>query len=225
MRLLDTLKALALATVPVVGAFAMWTLWPVHGAILGARAQGYTLAVKAGAVLGHVDNAALAGGKLINDSRVTVSEMNRAALDERKYFEVMLPPLLSQAQGILANVQTDTADLHTVLLAGAGTANAASAAIQTANSSIPRTQPLVDAATLAIGHADATTVRVNAFLDAPLLTDTGKHTASIVAHADAITGDAQFEADRFTHPPPQRWYQKVWHISVQVGTLVYDFIR
>ena len=224
-KLHNILKALALGTVPVVGAFVIWMLWPVRGAIVGARAQGYTLAVKAGAVLDQADGATKETRSLVHDGRLTLTEANRNILDERKYFEVILPSLTGQAQGILANVQTDTADLHGVLIRAQGTTDALTTAVQTATASIPKTQPLVDAATLAVTHADGTTVRVNRFLDAPALADTGAHAASIVAHADGIATSADKVAHRFANPPGTPWYKAAWHDGLQAGQLFYDFIR
>lgn len=61
-RLTAILKALALATVPALGAFLIWTLWPVRAAILGAQAQTAVLAQHADAAfemaIGTLDESA-----------------------------------------------------------------------------------------------------------------------------------------------------------------------
>jgi hypothetical protein len=221
-RIHSILKALALATVPVVGAFLIWALWPVHGDLIAARQQAAMLAAQAGAVLGHADAAALRTGKLIDDSRMTVSEINRATLDERKYFEQTLPGLTDRTDRILDNLQTAAADLHGELTAAQGTTNALTgtaqaltATVQTATGAIAAEQPRLDAL---LAESNTDLADFHALLSDPNIPATTRH-------IEAITGDAQLEADKFTHPPPQHWWQKTYTVALKAGVLLYDFIR
>jgi hypothetical protein len=131
-----------------------------------------------------------------------------------------------------AQERTLFADAHQTLTSGAGTAQAATQTLQavttdlqTAQPSIAATKPLLDAGTLAVGHADAAVVRINGFLDSPMLVETGKHIEGTTAHVDAITGDAQKVADRYTNPPKAKWYQKAWNVAKFTAETLYDFLR
>jgi hypothetical protein len=62
---------------------------------------------------------------------------------------------------------------------------------------IPDTQPLVDASTGTINDAHAD---LNRFVQSPLMKDDAVQVHGMLVHGNALTGDAQIEADKFTHP-------------------------
>ena len=242
-RLHSILRELALLTVPVVGAFLIWTLWPLRAVLKTSSADESVLTVKVSGVLDQTSD--------------TLSSINR--LCETRDAKGNLLPCgvladLNQTLGTIrgtagqvevaarhenANLTTlDTqertlfSDAHQTLTSGAGTAQAATqtlqavtTALQTAQPSIAATKPLLDAGTLAVGHVDTTTLRINAFLDSPMLKETGKHVEGATAHVDAITGDAQKVADRYANPPKAKWYQKTWNVAKFAAETLYDFIR
>lgn len=114
-RPLDWLKALALIATIAVGASAFVLLLRISSAVRHADAElGATFAGVNGAVA-RLDADALLAGKLVNDARLSADNVNKAAIDERFYFEKRLPPEMDRADAVLANVRQATADLHPLL--------------------------------------------------------------------------------------------------------------
>lgn len=214
-RLLDVLRALALATTVGVGAALFLVLLQVSSAVKradralsGAAAGLNGLDEQAGLLLGQtresmvqVQRTVLLSGKLINDARLSADNLNRAALDERRYFEQDLPPAMDQVQGILANAQQATAALK-------GTAMAATGALDTADGVLTASQPRVEAL---LGDLDATTRHLDALAGSPAVAATlanvdrsTQNLAAASAQAAAILADGRAEADKYVHPPKRK---------------------
>lgn len=86
------------------------------------------------------------------------------------------------------------ADLHTVMTAGAGTANAATSAIQRASDGLATEKPSLDALIKA-----ATTAVANP--DVPILIH---HAAGITASGDEIAKDAADKVHQYAHPAKKK---------------------
>ena len=114
-KTLQILKALAIASVPLVAAALVYFLLQLSASVKQFRGEEHGLVVSVGDLLQQTQKTVLLGGKLINDSRVTVDNLNKAAIDERFYFEKDLPKVMVKVHSILGNVATATADLHPLL--------------------------------------------------------------------------------------------------------------
>lgn len=121
--------------------------------------------------------------KVINDTRLTLDNANKAAIDERIYFEQEVP-------GLMARVNSVVDQAGGTLAAYQKTGEALTAAAQ-------GLQPVEDNAALALAQLD------NVVAD-PDIRATAKNLASATAHGDAILGDAQVEADKIAHPPKKK---------------------
>ena len=189
------LNTLALATVPIIGGFLIWTLWPVRAAIVGAQQQGAVLSAKAGAVLDQANRDAVLSGKVIADARLSIDNINSAALDERFYFEHQLPAMMDQAHGILANVQTATAGIPPLLQETTARAAALApvednaAALERDFDAQIRDPKIADA----LANIDAATAQ---------LAITGRESAATMGSVQAMAADGQEEVHKMTHPKP-----------------------
>jgi hypothetical protein len=160
--------------------------------------------------------------KVINDTRLTLDNVNKGAIDERMYLEHELPLAMGNVERILvtANELLLSADT-TVRSVGASVGalqTQANATLGAAQSAISATQPLLAAGT-------ATVRDVDKFITAPPLEQTVANAAAITHNVDAITADAAFEANKFAHPPHQPWYKRIVPYTLDAGKLLYDFVR
>ena len=120
-----------------------------------------------------------------------------------------------------ADSLTGTANAATAALTQAGgTLKQATDDLATANASIAASKPLLDAATLTVTHLDETRANLTPNLERLLAAS-----ADATTHGAAILADGQIEADKYAHPLPQRWYQKIYTVGYRSGELLYDFIR
>ena len=213
--LLNTLKAVALVVLTAATVFACVLLYSLNSAVKRADAAVSSTSARLNSLLVQTQKTGLEVSELVNDSRVTLSEVNRDALDERKYFEVQLPGILAQTSGVLANVNTATADLHPLLT---GT-----------TARISDLQPIETGAAKAIADVDATVT--DPHLKASLANlDTSSAQLALAAtqgvaiagdvksatgSVKAIAADGQAEVHSLTHPKPLAeiadWTLKVIH--------------
>jgi hypothetical protein len=156
--------------------------------------------VRVNGLLDQSQKTGLEVSKLVNDSRVTLSEVNRGALDERKYFEVQLPQILAQTSGVLTNVQTATADLDPLLKETTARVadlkpietNAAQAA---ADADTAITDPHIKASLANVDAASSQFV-LAATQGVAIAGDVKATTGSV----KAIAADGQAEVHSLTHP-------------------------
>lgn len=165
--------------------------------------------------------------KVTHDARVTLDSLNKAAIDERFYFEHQVPVVLADVHTVLQSTNTTvvgvgatTEHLNTTLDGLKGTEASASA--------------LLDATTYRIPAVLETTDRTmhdvdNLILD-PAVTETLRNVSQTstniadgTAQAAQILKDGREVADRYVKP--QTWYMKVLDYTLRGGMLVYDFIR
>jgi hypothetical protein len=214
-KLLNTLKAVALVALITAAVFVCVLLRTVNSSLKAANSSLAATSAQLNGLLSQTQKTGLEVSKLVNDSRATLVEVNRDALDERKYFEVQLPELLAQTTGVLANVQTATADLDPLLKET--TARVADLKPIEANAAI-----LVDdgdkliadpAIPDSIAHLDQASVQlaVAAAQGVAIAGDVKATTGSV----KAIAADGQAEVHALTHPKPLAqiadWTLKVVH--------------
>jgi conjugal transfer/entry exclusion protein len=207
-RLLDVLKALTLVVAIAVGASIFVLLLQVSSAVKRLDSQVASTTGQLNVAIAQVRNTAELSGKLVDDARLSVDNLNQAAIDERFYFEKQLPSLMNQAHGILANVETATADLHPLLTETEARTRALA--------------PIEQSAVQLVADAD-TTVKdphIAASLDnlqasTADLAVTAKESSATMASVQAMAKDGQDEVYKLTHPKPlvtiADWTLKVLH--------------
>jgi hypothetical protein len=208
MKLLRILKALAYATVVVVGAFVCLLLFQASNVLQKSQRDAHDLATQAAGLMHEAEKSAALSAKLINDARLTLDNLNKASIDERFYFEKQLPDLMDQANGILVNVRTATADLHPLLVETTARTAAIADVEKGANKLIDDTdQAMLDphiAATLANLDASSASLAV-----------AGSESAKTMGSVQAMAADGQAEVHSLTHPRPivtiADWTLKVIH--------------
>lgn len=229
-KLHSILVALALGTVPVVGAFAVRALLPVPAAVNSAssRLNGVLDGVNGTLVnvnrpckgaaspdacgtLAQINKTSIAAGDIVNQSRIHVAQTGQ---------------LITAAT---ANLNDVGSHVSTAVDALAGTARAATGAIDqahtdlaAADTAIAAAKPLLDAATLTTQHVDDATERVDLFLKSPELVDDGVQVHGLLAHGNAIAGDAQIEADKLTHPDKKKL--GFWGATAAAGNWLRHFM-
>lgn len=214
-KLLDVLKALTLGVAILVGASVFVLLLQMSSAVKHADSElSGTFAdlngtiVQLNGTIAQIRETATLSGKLVNDARISADNLNKAAIDERFYFERQLPVLIDQAHGILANVQTATADLHPLLQeTTARTAALApleqSAAQLVADAGVTVRDPHIAAS---LGNLEVASAE---------LVVMGREGTATGASVQAMAKDGQDEVHRLTHPRPlvsiADWTLKVVH--------------
>jgi hypothetical protein len=133
--------------------------------------------------LNDLHKSALLIPKVIHDTRLTLDNANKAAIDERIYFEQEVP-------GLMARVNLTVDQISSTLATYQKTGEALTAATQ-------GLQPVEDNAALDLAQFDN-------LLSDPDIKAAAKNIASSTGHADAILADAQVEADKIAHPPKKK---------------------
>jgi hypothetical protein len=201
--------------------------------------QAASTLTKLGAVLDTTDKTMLLTNKAVNDLRLTLDNVNKAAIDERNYSEVQLPPMTKKVNSILDSVQVSAASTNQLVAAGTNTliqADKSIAGIQPLEAQLTDTvrtsTDTVAAATTALQSANKTILDADNLVASPSVVDALHNidisTANIATStktADDILIDAKVEERKFVYPAPQPWYKKIWHATFQAGELAYDFIR
>jgi len=221
-RTLEVLKALTLIVTIAVGASVFLVLLQISAAVKHADgALNGTFGALNGAVE-HLDSAAatidkdaVLGGKLINDARLSVDNVNKAAIDERFYFEQQLPAAMDHANGVLANLQQATADLHPLLIE--------------ATERTHDLAPIEDNAARLIGDVDVTArdphiaaSLVNLEASSAELAVASKDGAATMASVKAIAKDGQDTVHDLTHPKP---LVKIADWTIKLSAAVSNFFH
>src|ERR1039458_7660801 len=97
---LNTLKAVALVALTAAAVFVCVLIYSLNSAVKRAEVGLSSTATRLNGLLDQSQKTGLEVSELVNDSRATLVEVNRDALDERKYFEVQLPGILAQTSGV-----------------------------------------------------------------------------------------------------------------------------
>jgi len=207
-KTLDVLKALALAVVSLVGASVFVLCLQVSSAVERTNDTLNGTFANLNGAIAQVQTTAALSGKLVNDARLSADNLNKAAIDERFYFERQLPQLMDQAHGILANVQTATGDLYPLLTETTARTHDLAAVEASANKLI------VDAdVTVRDPHIAASLKNIEA--STAQLAVASRESAATMGSVQAMAADGQEEVHKMTHPKPvaeiAAWTLKVVH--------------
>jgi len=156
----------ALGTVPILGIFLIWALWPVHGAIKTNSAGSAAVLAKAGTALDTINRPKSGTLSMIDDTilqgRLTIDATNQVLIHEQNQLTTFDADLANVTGGVdtaLASLTgtTDAAteSLHTLSKGVSGTLSTANVTLGTLNAAIATIPPLTGRATLFLGDADA----------------------------------------------------------------------
>lgn len=152
--------------------------------------------------LDEMHTTMLGVNKLVNDSRYTLTEVNRNVLDERKMYEQSFPAMVARVDAVLGNVQTATADLHPLLQES--TARIHGLEPIEANSAdliVGVTKMVADPRIpSAIAHLDDASAHLAAA--GAQLEQAGKTGNSVLTHVDHIAADGEHVVHSYVYPKP-----------------------
>lgn len=202
----DLLKALALGTVPVVGAFLALLLLQASSTLVSIRKDEARLAISAGSTLDTINRKCAPAqpcgtlaevGKLLTHTSDLVVQGQKAIHDADQVSMAeakMLPVWNAQFAQTLANID------KTVATVNSSTTELTQAAL-----------PVVKTADTTLTTANAAIAHLDELATGPEIKESLKYIASSSAsiadgtkQADAILQDAREEADKFTHPPKKK---------------------
>lgn len=229
-RGISTLKALALATVPLLGLLVTVLLIQASSAIQQASKDETAIALRLQVSLDTMNRDCGTPGKIqpcgtlaeidktlthVSDlsiqSQVAVRDADLVARGEMK----LLPLWNESLTHTLANVDAMTATIN-----------------RSAGQLTDATLPVISRANDVLASTDLAVKDVQTAVQNPdvsqtlhYISESSKSVADGTAQADAILVDGRKVADRYVNPPPKKWYEKVWNVVKTTGELVYDFIR
>lgn len=221
--MLSFLKGLALVTVPVVGGFLVWTLYPLRADLQHADLS--PLIAKAGVALDTINHGCAPGpcGTLANVDKAVVKLGDIAVTSQKQVQQsgVLITAAADNINSVGSHVSGVVDSLKETANAATGTLKAGQTDLETANQTIAALQTLV-------GHADKSVEDFDALLDSPDVTrflkssaDTSQQFSLIATQGAFIAGDIHREADLITAPKP--WWKKLGDYSttgVNVACLV-----
>lgn len=196
-------------------------------AIYGLR----SLPVKVADVLDTTQKTVLLTNKAVNDARLTLDNVNKGAIDERRWLEEELPlnaqrvnVILDDADSAILSVKSATDRLS---LSSDTLITHATTVVDTANVAIAKTE---DNLQPVLVNAAAAEKSVDALVSDPeikaSLTDIQESSANVAigtAEAARILKDGRIVADKYI--APQKWYMKALGYLLKGGELTYDFVR
>lgn len=235
-RAISILKCMALATVPVVGAFAIWILWPIRAALQQNSAGVAGLVAKANIALDAINRPCAPGpcgllaqtdkleahtSDLLIQSQIAVRHADQVSQTEA----AMLPVWNAKVTTTLDSVGAVTASL-------AQAAHQATTTLATASTTIAAAQPVLT-------RTDATLDHLDDLVTSKVVTDTLQNVADTTkaaavatrAAADAtqqgaaILADARKGADKLAAPKPHHWYSWLETAGQDTGTAAYWLYR
>jgi hypothetical protein len=210
MRTLDVMKCIALGTVSCLAVAGCVLTLQVSNAVLRTQVSIAVVTTHVDQLLDQIGDTNKEVGELVNDSRATVTEVNRTALAERHYFQNELPQTLAGANAILRNLGEATAD--------------APGLITSATATINSLQPIEHSAEELLN-----TVQAQSAGSLPALADTATHLDEAsqnlvtlshlgidsMTSVRAIAADGQQEVHSILHPKPitriADWTLKIVH--------------
>lgn len=234
---MNTLKALALATVPVLGLLVALLLIQVSSAVERTSRDETQIALGVETVLDTVNRPCSTPGKIqpcgtlaevdktlahISDlsiqSQAAVRNADLVTRGEMK----LLPAWNASLTHTLANVDVMTATVN-------------HSAEELTNAAVPvigQARVVLGSADLAVQQFTVTEQHLDTLIESPDVTESLKHVAETTksiadgtAQADAILADGRKVADKYANPPPKKWYVKVWDVVKTGGELTWDFLR
>jgi hypothetical protein len=206
----------ALGTIPVLGVFLMWALWPVHRAIKTNSAGSAAVLAKAGTALDtinappHDDGHQIVYGTLSGIDQTTKNVGILAALvaEQVKQSGVLIKATTRNLDAMGTAVTGTMGHLNTASDDIAGVARTANGSIATLST---HTQTAIDTANSTMGTLDTSIATQNAALsksqaDFQAVLDGAlpieARATSIAGHWDGISGDFQTRFHLVLFPPP-----------------------
>lgn len=215
MSILDYVKTITLIAITCVSVFLCVLLYQISSTIKKTESDISGVATHADAVLIQTQDTIKLSGKLINDSRVTMDEANKAIADERFYYEHQVPDMLSQVHNILGNVDTATSDLHDTVTASTKLVNAATDRVNALAPIETRATTLVGDIDKKVNDPAITASLANLQTTSANAAITSQETAATMKSVQAIAKDGQDEVHSILHPKPlvsiANWTLKVVH--------------
>lgn len=229
-RGLNTLKALALGTVPVLGLLVAVLLLQVSSAVVAVRkdVSGLALGMETAletvnrncstpghiqpcGTLAQVDKTLVHLSDLSVQSQRAVRDADRVAMTEMQ----MLPVWNAAFTSTLQHVD------QTAATVGLSVTRLTDAAV-----------PVMGKAEIVLASSDMAVKDFQAAIQNPDVKETlhyvaesSKSIADGTAQADAILADGRKVADRYANPPAKHWYQRVWGVTETGAKLFWDFTR
>lgn len=228
LRLHGILAALALGTIPVVGAAIFLVLLQTSSLLEQSRRDEQQLAIQAGQTLVLINQpcgvpkdphpcGTLADvNQTLATARGTLGKAEEAAIS----FDKHSGTLYTQEQALFHELDTTIGTANTTLAAVQGTAQGATAALMTTKDTITGLLPMETAATQAVSSLNAVLSQPSipqVLAKAVVIED---NVALMTADGHRISKDAADEADKLAHPT-----KKTGFIATTDATLLYIHSR
>lgn len=174
---------------------------------------------KANGTLDQASSTLLTIHKLTNDARLTLDNVNRAAIDERFYFEKEMP-------GIVGNVQNVLNDTHRLLVSANDATQSLNASqvkvTQASVAVLDTTRETIGHVDLVLGQADVDLANLEVaekdldkVINSPDIVGTLHNINETTASGSRTMSDIETEVHKITHPKPVivviNWTLKVAH--------------
>ena len=229
-RGITTLKALALATVPVVGLFVVLLLLQVSSVVVKAGKDEQVVASQSIAALSTINRQCSSPGNI--QPCGTLAEVDKT-LTDLSYLSVQSQKGVRDADRVAEMEMKLLPEWNASLTSTLEHVDVATVTINTSAKQLTAaTLPVLGSTNDVLSSADATVKHLDTLVQSPEVKDSLKNVAASTksiadgtAQADAILADGRKVADRYLNPPPKRWYEKVWVVAKFAAQTAYDFIR
>jgi uncharacterized protein YoxC len=157
--------------------------------------------------------------RLVQETRITMKDINHAAIDERFYFEKQMPAVVDQVQGILgdthrllvsANTATETLSENQNKLT-----DQAVTVLKTTDTTISHVDVVLGQANNDLAQLEVTEKHLDALIQSPDITQTLKNVDATTASTARTMNDIEDEVHTITHPrlivSIANWTLKVVH--------------
>lgn len=190
-----------------------------------------SIPAKIGGLLDTTQKTVLLTNKAVNDARVTLDNVNKGAIDERRWLEEGLPLTTKRVNAILDNANGAILSLKsTTDLLGSRSAmliEHATMVVDDADVAIAKTESDLQPVLV---NAAAAEKSVDALVSDPVIKkslvnieESSANFANGTAEAAKILKDGRIVADKYV--APQKWYMKALGYLLKGGELTYDFVR
>lgn len=161
------------------------------------------------------------GYKVTLQARLTVDNVNKAAIDERMFFEKQVPPMMAQVQTILGNTNTLIVSANEATKSLTDDENAISDrtvdVLKSTNIAIIQLQPLLDKGQDSLQQVAATLADIDARVKSPEITDTLDNIDVATGHLSTAAGDVEHQVHNLVYPKPAvsviNWTLKIAHAA------------
>lgn len=191
--LIDILKAVALVC------FSALCI-----SLIGFAHYAQSSVSKLNTVLDTSNKTVLLANKAINDSRLTLDNLNKAAIGERRYFESELPSLMTDMHNTILSANATITGLQE-------TEHHLNATLDATSATVTGMQPVEAHLDTTLSHTEATVDSLNVLVSNPAITKSLVNIETATAagalatqHAEGILADGKEKADQYTHPSKKK---------------------